>query len=795
MDTPTLSRVVYEFVLKCGAFDLRLLTRSGLASFLPDAKPKELSEYLTELAKNTLSNPCSPELWWEGFSLWNQILAHHSTNGHKLLLRLTAYSVHIRWQVAHYDNWIAYDREFRSHYNIFDLSSPLIEAAWSSPAASVQFLRFCNTARLPFLTAVAASPAAIAKKAAPMKNRACYAWNNNNCPHGDGHGPSDPAACAYKHMCRKCYKDDHKWRSSACAKEAKEPPKPSTGRDTRRSPSTSASGAKRYKRTCEYPSPLIALPSPEQVCSFNISNLHKHSKFMEGTDLRDNVLFGLANGFCLRFDGSPLKPAHKNCPSALANPSVVEAMLAKEVHLGAMAGPFSTPPLEDLQISRFSLLEKPDNKGFRFLFDLSFPENWSVNDGISREDAAVSYCRVSEICEKILDIGRGALLCKFDIARAYRHVPVCPADRRLLGMKWNNLFYIDLALPFGGRSCCSIFNEVGDFLTAIFNHESLFLDFDHYLDDFLGIGDTRDIHSSFRISDDFTHILELCEILGIPLADKTVFPTTRLTFLGFVLDTIDLTISLPDEKRYAYIAEIVNLKGKRAFKKKDLESLLGKLLHASTVIPIGRAFLRSLINKSTRAHFASSWVNLSKEERLNLDWWVALLSHWSGISLMRFCKWETLVDFELSSDAALTKGFGIVNGNDWVSGIWPGNAPSNIAVLELIPIVLAAILWGDSWSGKCILFHTDSMAAHFSAQSLLPSDPHLSSLIRELAIISVEKDFQFQTKHLPGKLNILADLLSRDRHTEFFLEHPSANRLPFSADIDSHVTRLISLCS
>jgi hypothetical protein len=511
------------------------------------------------------------------------------------------------------------------------------------------------------------------------------------------------------------------------------------------------------------------------------------------SDLRAYVLSGLTNGFCLSFNESPLVPTYRNSPSALANPSIVEQMLAKEVSSGAMAGPFPTPPLPDLQVSRFSLKEKPNNSGWRFLFDLSYPDKQSVNAGIPKEAAAVSYVKVSDICDKILNIGRGALLCKFDISRAYRHVPVCPADRRLLGLTWNSLFYIDLTLPFGGRPCCSIFNAVGDLFTAIFNHYSSLTDYDHYLDDFLGVADPSSLRSVAPIEADFKRTLSLCDHLGIPLADKTVHPTTRLTFLGFILDSEDLTISLPEEKKSEYISEIEKVSTLHAVKKKRLESLIGKLMHATTVIPIGRAFFRSLIAKSSAAPLPTSWISLARDERLNLSWWVNLLSDWNGISLMRFCGWLPLADFELSSDAALTIGLGIVNGNDWVAATWPPSAPTNIAILEMIPLVISAIIWGDTWTGKSILFHTDSMAVVFSAESLLPKDPQLAALVRELSIISIQKGFRFRVDHVPGVSNVLADLLSRSKFDEFFEAHPTANPSPVNFDIDSQIARLVTL--
>ena len=48
---------------------------------------------------------------------------------------------------------------------------------------------------------------------------------------------------------------------------------------------------------------------------------------------------------------------------------------------------------------------------------------------------------------------------KIDVKSAYRIIPIHPRDRYLLGMKWPDHYFMDLALPFGLRSAPSIFNS------------------------------------------------------------------------------------------------------------------------------------------------------------------------------------------------------------------------------------------------------------------------------------------------------------------------------------------------
>ena len=62
-----------------------------------------------------------------------------------------------------------------------------------------------------------------------------------------------------------------------------------------------------------------------------------------------------------------------------------------------------------------------------------------------------------DLAELICKQGRGCYLYKLDLARAYRQLPSDPLDWPLLGLWWNNKYYVDKRVPFGlrhGALCC-----------------------------------------------------------------------------------------------------------------------------------------------------------------------------------------------------------------------------------------------------------------------------------------------------------------------------------------------------
>ena len=114
--------------------------------------------------------------------------------------------------------------------------------------------------------------------------------------------------------------------------------------------------------------------------------------------------------------------------------------------------------------------------------------------------------------------------------------------------------------------------------------------------------------------------------------------------------------------------------------------------------------------------------------------------------------------------------------------MWPDipHRPQNIAVLELIPIILSAALWGHMWARKKVLVHTDNMSVVHAINSWMPKHVHLVSLLKRLAKLAILNDFHFRAVHIPGKLNIDADLLSRNDIPGFRARNPSCDAAPTS---------------
>jgi len=177
----------------------------------------------------------------------------------------------------------------------------------------------------------------------------------------------------------------------------------------------------------------------------------------------------------------------------------------------------------------------------RLIIDLSHQKNHSVNDRIPKDLCSIKYITIEEAIKDVITLGKVTMLAKVDIKSAFRLLLVHPVDRHLLGMEWLNNTFIDMCLPFGLRCAPKLFNILADLLTWIFKQQGVFIKH-HYLDDFLTLGSP----STNICHENLATIQHTCKLLGV--LEKVYGPSTQLSFLGIILDTIRMEACLPVDK-------------------------------------------------------------------------------------------------------------------------------------------------------------------------------------------------------------------------------------------------------
>lgn len=256
---------------------------------------------------------------------------------------------------------------------------------------------------------------------------------------------------------------------------------------------------------------------------------------------------GITSGFRVGLDAgqSQLQSRKHNLLSAAEHPEEIDSYIQKEVAAGRVVKVSSPEEADRLGIhcSPFGVIPKKNKPNqWRLIVDLSSPEGHSINDGIDSELAKLSYTSVDQAVAQVLKLGRGALMAKMDIKRAYRNVPVHQDDRYLLGMRWRGEVYLDMALPFNLRSAPIIFLTLADMLQWIMAEKGASW-LIHYMDDYFTAGQGPPGSPTCKKNTEIMN--ELCEEVGLPIDHgKDEGPATTIDFLGIQLDSVAMQIQI-----------------------------------------------------------------------------------------------------------------------------------------------------------------------------------------------------------------------------------------------------------
>ncbi|XP_071109378.1 uncharacterized protein [Haliotis cracherodii] len=503
---------------------------------------------------------------------------------------------------------------------------------------------------------------------------------------------------------------------------------------------------------------------------------------------------GFSFGFKLEFQGSRTGRLARNLRSATHQDTAgyVKQKLQKEVDLGRMAGPFKDTPLDNLQVSPIGLVPKKQPgygqhlgkhaEEFRLIHHLSYPRGKSINDFIDTEACSVVYARFDEATQMVQQLGKGALLAKFDIQSAFRIIPVHPSDFELLGIRFEGEFYFDKCLPFGCSISCAIFETFSTFLQWCMQSHLPTCPVMHYLDDFLTGGTAGTSHCS----DNLNGCVNTLEQLGVPIAhDKTVGPTTKLTFLGLEIDTIAMQIRIPEPKIKEATREIQDIlsTGNIKVTKRALQSLIGKLNFMCRAIPMARAFSRRLIDLLSKGKQPFHHIRITSWVKEDLQMWLTFLTSYNGISVFQDQLWVDSDFLQLFSDAAGGAGFGAYMQGKWFNGAWPprwvtDGTTRDLTLLELFPITLAIQIWGKQLANKKVLFYCDNQAVVTIINKQSTKAPRVMSLLRRLILQCLRYNIMFKAKYVCSTANTIADALSRFQLKRFREAAPAADQNP-----------------
>ena len=240
-----------------------------------------------------------------------------------------------------------------------------------------------------------------------------------------------------------------------------------------------------------------------------------------------------------------LTSTETNHASALQNSHHVHSYIQEELSFQAMLGPFQAKPIS-LHVSPLMVRDKQDSMKKRTIMDLSWPKGASVNAFVQKDvylgtQYVLTYPSIDSITNSLLKLGPAALIYKVDISRAFRQIKIEPRDIDLLGLKFQDQYFIDRSVPFGYRNGSQNFQRCTDAIQFTMQQHGFPHLFNH-IDDLIYTGLPSNIDHSFQF------LLKLLQELGLDISQKKLVPpSTSVVCLGIHIDTVNRTLSIPHD--------------------------------------------------------------------------------------------------------------------------------------------------------------------------------------------------------------------------------------------------------
>ena len=403
-------------------------------------------------------------------------------------------------------------------------------------------------------------------------------------------------------------------------------------------------------------------------------------------------------------------------------------------------------------------MPKKDPGKFRLIHNLSYPFACSVNAFIPRDFSAVQYELLDQCLDIVASVGPGCLMAKADLADAYRILKVAQHDYRFLGFTFKDKFYFDKVLPMGLSSSCAQFEQFSSAIQWVLTSKLHVRLMSHILDDFMFFG----APGSTQCAVSLQAFTSLADSIGLPIKHaKTVHPTTSAELHGILVDSTTMMVSIPPDKLLKATSLIGSMYRCKSVTLQRVQSLAGLLHFFLRAIPAGRPFLRRLYDLMSGKRGAHRHINLTAEARKDLAVWRCFLTHFSGSKLIKRISWTTDSDWRFFSDAC-GFGYAAVLGGKWLQGRFPPEwMAMSIAVKELVPIYLAFRLWGPALAHSKILIRCDNQSVCHVLTNHTSKDKVMMKMLRFIVLLCLHNHILISAMHVPGRHNVVADLLSR----------------------------------
>ena len=239
---------------------------------------------------------------------------------------------------------------------------------------------------------------------------------------------------------------------------------------------------------------------------------------------------------------------------------------------------------EDQYISTLFLVPKP--VGFRPVFNLKFLNVFVIKIHFKMEGLPTALGLIQH----------KDFMASLDLRDAYFAIPVAEEFRHYLRFIWQGEVFQFVCVPFGLTSAPRIFTKITKPILAYLRARGTRMTM--YLDDTLIMASSREecvtqVHSTLRLFEDLGFVVN---------REKSVIrPVQTITYLGFVISSTDMQVSLGPKKYLKIITRVQDLMNLKCPSIRSVSKVIGLLVSTFPAVIPGPMHYRQLEREKARA--------------------------------------------------------------------------------------------------------------------------------------------------------------------------------------------------
>ena len=395
--------------------------------------------------------------------------------------------------------------------------------------------------------------------------------------------------------------------------------------------------------------------------------------------------------------------------------------------------------------NRLFLVPKPNNR-WRPILDLS-----TLNIFLNTESFKME---TPETIRSSLQVGEWVT--SIDFKDAYFHIPIHSQSRKYMRFHIQGQSYQFKALPFGLSTAPMEFTVVAKEVKLMALRQGIRIH--QYLDDWLVRASTH--HTCLQHTQT---LVTLCQELGwlVNKEKSELAPKQVFNFVGYQFDLKEGKVRPTEERWQALTDKIRSMMSDPVCPVRKFMSLIGLLTATEKQVHLGRLHMRPI-----QWHLKNNWrvpeslekvIPVPKSLHPHLRWWLEESNVLLGQPLHPLKH-----ALQIFTDAS-NEGWGAHLDDHTARGTWSlPESKLHINHLELKAVFLALKEFRTLVCNKTVLIATDNttVVAYINKEGGMKSGS-LCALLWRILSWCTRQQVTLRARHIPGRLNVIADKLSR----------------------------------